>query len=256
MATPLRMQKLALSMRGVLSSPATSMIARHAPNHAVSLLDRRVPNHAACRSFQGTPPLHEKFKRGWLYEFKMIFSKEAKAEREKKLKEDVNRGQFWELRELDDTGGKLFEADVGVLPAEKSVPFPSVDGFLLNGEKANTSDLLGGKVTLVTVCIRDMGRPMTDAWATLYRKEIGDQAGVQVRSSPTLFNVSTLLITAPPSPFDASSPCSTKQVVQLSFVEGSMYKIFKSSLLGALKSRTAEALHSGQIMVSCPRPDP
>ena len=93
-------------------------------------------------------------KKGLFYEMGVIFSKERRDARAKALELEVNRGRFWELNELNKTGGKLFEGDVALRPAASSQTFPSLDFFRLTGERTNTLDALRGKVTLVTMCVR------------------------------------------------------------------------------------------------------
>ncbi len=92
--------------------------------------------------------------KGFFYELGVLFSKEKRAERSKRLQEEVNRGRFYELNELKATGGKLFESSEKLLVAATSKPFPSVDGVQLLGQPQNSLTILRGKVTLVTICLR------------------------------------------------------------------------------------------------------
>ena len=50
-------------------------------------------------------------------------SKESRNQRAYKLQEEATRGQFWELHQLDKTGGKLFEADEALLEVLCLCPF-------------------------------------------------------------------------------------------------------------------------------------
>jgi hypothetical protein len=92
--------------------------------------------------------------KGFFYELGVLFSKEKRAERAKKLQDEVDRGRFYELNELKATGGKLFESSEKLLVAASSKAFPSIDGVQLLGQPQNSVTILRGKVTLVTVCLR------------------------------------------------------------------------------------------------------
>jgi hypothetical protein len=92
--------------------------------------------------------------KGFFYELGVLFSKEKRAERAKKLQDEVNRGRFYELNELKATGGKLFESSEKLLVAASSKQFPSFDGVQLLGQPQNSVTILRGKVTLVTICLR------------------------------------------------------------------------------------------------------
>ena len=92
--------------------------------------------------------------KGIFYELGVLFSKERREQRNKALQEEVNRGRFYELNELKKTGGKLFESSEKLLPAPSSVSFPSIPGVQLLGQAQNSVEILRGKVTLVTVCLR------------------------------------------------------------------------------------------------------
>lgn len=128
-------------------------------------------------------------KKPWYYEMSVIFSKEARQERARKLKEESTRGRFHgacrkapaciaqagasscahacscalscaELNEIKENGGKLFEADMDLLKLEdaRAITFPDVDAWPLvvpgGGEPQSAesvSQRLAGKVSLVTV---------------------------------------------------------------------------------------------------------
>ena len=55
---------------------------------------------------------HRAQKKPWYYEMSVIFSKEAREERARRVKEEATRGRFAELNEIKENGGKLFEADM------------------------------------------------------------------------------------------------------------------------------------------------
>jgi hypothetical protein len=104
---------------------------------------------AGARKFHSSGMLSDKEKKenkGLFYEIGLIFSKERQQERRKKLQEEVNRGQFFELSELQKTGGKIFEADKSLIPAHEAKVFPHVEGYNLDSEPRNTTDMMAGKV--------------------------------------------------------------------------------------------------------------
>jgi len=156
----------------------------------------------------------------------VIFSKGARQERARKLKEEATRGRFFELNEIKENGGKIFEADMDILDLDntQAIAFPDVEVWPLvtdAGEEALTtvslSDKLAGKVSLVTVCARDIARPMVNTWVEAFSKKV--------------------------------SPNDRLQIVQLSFVEGALYKLFRKMMLRSIKGRMADDQHH-QVMVA------
>jgi len=165
-------------------------------------------------------------KKPWYYEMSFIFSKGARQERARKLKEEATRGRFFELNEIKENGGKIFEADMDILDLDntQAIAFPDVEVWPLvtdAGEEALTtvslSDKLAGKVSLVTVCARDIARPMVNTWVEAFSKKV--------------------------------SPNDRLQIVQLSFVEGALYKLFRKMMLRSIKGRMADDQHH-QVMVA------
>jgi hypothetical protein len=100
---------------------------------------------ATTRAFHPSSPLLEK-KKGFFSDLRLIFSKERMDQRQKELEEEVNKGQFYELKEMQKTGGKIFEADKALIPADGAKIFPHVEGFNLENQPYTTTDMLGGKV--------------------------------------------------------------------------------------------------------------
>ena len=123
-------------------------------------------------------------KKGWFYEMKLLFSSEARIARRKKLNEEVTRGRFWELNQIRDNGGKLFESDQELIPAKEAIPVPDLSGYMLNGKEKKLSDVLGGKTSIVTVCVRDMARPMIRGWVDPVIEKFGTNPHVQVTPPP------------------------------------------------------------------------
>lgn len=149
----------------------------------------------ASRSFRSSgPPLREedktKKRKGIFHELGVIFSKEKQEERSRQLKEEVTRGQFFEVKELDKTGGKIFEADTQLIPMhdERCVTFPNVDGKTLTNQQTSTDDILGGKVSLVTVSLREIARPMVNSWTTHFHSKLGHNPNAQVELMPFRIN--------------------------------------------------------------------
>jgi hypothetical protein len=139
----------------------------------------------AGRSFHGSgSPLREeaKKKKGMFYELGVIFSKERAAERRAALKEEITRGQFHEIKELDKTGGKIFDANLDLIPEYESVVFPNFDAKTLDNKHVNAHQVLGGKVSLVTVSLREIARPMVNTWTTHFHSKHGSHPNAQVQS--------------------------------------------------------------------------
>jgi hypothetical protein len=123
-------------------------------NRAASLLGNRIQWSGSGLCFQNSLMVRGVKSKGFFYEIGVLFSKEKRAERAKRLQEEVNRGRFYELNELKATGGKLFESSEKLLVAASSKVFPSIDGVQLLGQPQNSVAILRGKVTLVTICLR------------------------------------------------------------------------------------------------------
>ena len=178
-----------------------------------------LPSH---RSFHSSgPPLrteekNKPLKKGIFYEMGIIFSKERREERAKKLKEEVSKGQFFEIKEMDKTGGKIFEADTTLRPASDAIVFPNVQCRNLDGDAVNMHDLLGGKVTLVTVGMREISRPMINTWNTHFHSKLGSTPGVQM--------------------------------VPLSFVEGWIYKLMAGPMLKGMKQKFPDEQRKGAVV--------
>ncbi len=100
---------------------------------------------SAIRGFQSSRAVLEK-KKGFFSDLSLIFSKERMDQRQRELQEEVNKGQFYELKEMQKTGGKIFEADKTLIPAYEAKTFPHVEGFNLENQPYTTTDMLGGKV--------------------------------------------------------------------------------------------------------------
>jgi len=149
-------------------------------------------------------------KKGWFYEAKMLFSAQARIDRRKRLQEEITRGRFWELNQIKDNGGKLFECNQELIPSKEAVAAPNLSGFSLSGESTELSKLLAGKTSLVTVCVRDIARPMIAGWVDPVLQQYRDNPGVQV--------------------------------VHVSFVEGRIYSLFK----GMFRKSLARALPEEQ----------
>uniref|UniRef100_A0A7S0YHH3 Uncharacterized protein n=1 Tax=Hemiselmis tepida TaxID=464990 RepID=A0A7S0YHH3_9CRYP len=146
----------------------------------------------------------------------VIFSREGMERRNKALQEEVTRGQFFEVKELDKTGGKIFEADIDLIPSAEAITFPDITCTTLDGSEVSTHDVLGGKVTLVTVSLREFARPMVNTWTTHFHSKVG------------------------------SNPHA--QIVPLAFMEGYVYKLFKGLLMSGMKKNYTEEQKKGALV--------
>eukprot|EP00960_Hanusia_phi_P058960 764027-Hanusia_phi.AAC.10 len=118
--------------------------------------------HGLQRSFHATPCAARK--KGILYEFGLLFNRKKREERDQAIKEEVNMGRFPELNELHRTGGKLFDAEDDIIPAALSTSFPELKCFTADGKEHDLMHILRGKVSCVSVFIRDFARPMLKSW--------------------------------------------------------------------------------------------
>eukprot|EP00292_Cryptomonas_paramecium_P000665 CAMPEP_0113688824 /NCGR_PEP_ID=MMETSP0038_2-20120614/16775_1 /TAXON_ID=2898 /ORGANISM="Cryptomonas paramecium" /LENGTH=215 /DNA_ID=CAMNT_0000609731 /DNA_START=79 /DNA_END=726 /DNA_ORIENTATION=- /assembly_acc=CAM_ASM_000170 len=144
-------------------------------------------------------------KKGVFYELGVIFSKEKRDERAKALQEEVDKGRFYELNELQATGGKLFEGTEKLVDAKSARNFPKLEGVKLTGDKTTSSDVLRGKVSLVTISLRDIARPMIPSWTKPFSDKFSSNQHVQV--------------------------------VDIFFVEGAVYKMFQGMMVSSVKKR-------------------
>ena len=94
-------------------------------------------------------------------------------------------GRFPEMNQLHRTGGKLFDADDNLVPASDSIIFPAVKCFTADGKEHNFVQILRGKVTCVTVFMRDFARPMLNSWEEQIDEVKQEYPQLQVREIRT-----------------------------------------------------------------------
>ena len=95
--------------------------------------------------------------------FWQVFSKEATEQRQKKLREELQRGYFDDMKDLRDTGGRVGPpAEVLTAPLE-SPDFPRMEDCV--GVDGSPCELpVAGQATLITLAFRSGAQDHIDEW--------------------------------------------------------------------------------------------
>eukprot|EP00638_Chattonella_subsalsa_P003909 CAMPEP_0117751468 /NCGR_PEP_ID=MMETSP0947-20121206/10992_1 /TAXON_ID=44440 /ORGANISM="Chattonella subsalsa, Strain CCMP2191" /LENGTH=235 /DNA_ID=CAMNT_0005569853 /DNA_START=232 /DNA_END=939 /DNA_ORIENTATION=- len=137
------------------------------------------------------------------------FASAGKKEK-KRIRKEVEKGHFYEIKELNEHGGKVFPTDKKLRP--KSILFPSIECLsLANGESRTLPQALGPNTSLVAISYKQFGFQMFDTWIPSYLENFNNKAG--------------------------------HQLVYLSVVEGFMLKMFQSLLLKSMKGAIPPEFH-------------
>ncbi|KAL4458895.1 hypothetical protein ABPG75_013760 [Micractinium tetrahymenae] len=131
-----------------------------------------------------------------------IFSKEERAKRKAKLKEEMQRGYFDDFRDFRDSKGKVFAAPQRLAPASHAPAFPRMQVLLSNGSPSTfppaataaaaaagsggsegSSSGGGGELqpaaaSLVCLAFRAGAQPMLEAWAGGFSSRFQGRRGV------------------------------------------------------------------------------
>lgn len=125
-----------------------------------------------------------------------------------KIKEEIRRGYFYELGQINRTKSKLFEADKELVPPQKALKFPSFQAESLLGVTHQFGALLrqtNNQVSLVGVSFRDSGFRVLPDWIKPFLEEFAqtpamtvlqvsfeDRSWLKVRSPLTLCAIGNL----------------------------------------------------------------
>ncbi|KAL3147112.1 hypothetical protein ABBQ38_015067 [Trebouxia sp. C0009 RCD-2024] len=107
-----------------------------------------------------------------------IFSKEARVERRRKLKEDMQHGYFDDFRAVRDQQGKIFSSPNRLIDAEVCRPFPSTQVVRPDGVEATLPAPSGQhKASLLCTAFRAGAEDMLASWSQPFRERYGMQHG-------------------------------------------------------------------------------
>jgi ATPase complex subunit ATP10 len=110
-----------------------------------------------------------------------LFSKEKRAERRKKLHEDLQRGYFDDFKDFRDNQGKAFFAADRLTPPSQSAAFPPLQAALPDGTTTTFPPAADRNsapaVSLVCVAFRAGAQGMLEAWAAPFSRRFGARPG-------------------------------------------------------------------------------
>lgn len=107
----------------------------------------------------------------------------ARLKRIAKIKEEIKRGYFYELGQVNRTKCKLFEADKELLPPSQARKVPSFDAESLLGVTHQFATLLTqaqSQVSLVALSFRDSGFRVLPDWIRPFQQEFARLPAMKV----------------------------------------------------------------------------
>ncbi len=107
----------------------------------------------------------------------------ARLKKIAKIKEEIRRGYFYELGQVNRTGSKLFEADKELVPLDQARKFPVFEAESLLGVTHQFGTLLTqapNQVSLVAIAFRDSGFRVLPEWIKPFQDEFRDVPAVKV----------------------------------------------------------------------------
>lgn len=106
-----------------------------------------------------------------------IFSKERRAERKAKLKDDMQRGYFDDFRDFRDSQGKVFHSPTRLIPAAAAPLFPQITPLTSDGTPLSFPFTGTGAPAASLVCIafRAGAQEMIEAWAVPFSRAAAHQ---------------------------------------------------------------------------------
>ena len=107
----------------------------------------------------------------------------ARLKKIAKIKEEIRRGYFYELGQVNRTNSKLFEADKVLVPLDQARKFPSFEAESLLGVTHQFETLLThapSQVSLVAVAFRDSGFRVLPEWIKPFQDEFQGVSAVKV----------------------------------------------------------------------------
>jgi hypothetical protein len=107
----------------------------------------------------------------------------ARLKKVEKIKEEIRRGYFYELGQINRTKSKLFEADKELVPPQQALKFPSFQAESLLGVTHQFGALLmqtNNQVSLVGVSFRDSGFRVLPDWIKPFLEEFAQTPAMTV----------------------------------------------------------------------------
>ncbi|KAL0043368.1 hypothetical protein WJX79_002815 [Trebouxia sp. C0005] len=107
-----------------------------------------------------------------------IFSKEARVERRRKLKEDMQHGYFDDFRAVRDQHGKIFSSPERLIDAQAAQPFPSTQMVRPDGLQCTMPPPPGQhQAALLCTAFRAGAEDILASWSTPFKERYGSQQG-------------------------------------------------------------------------------
>ena len=142
-------------------------------------------------------------------------------------------GHFWMLGDLRKNGGKPITANESLIPASYAQVFPRLEGLTSLSGKENISlpDFLcqdsekrsSSSCTLIAISFKQFGFEKLNGWIEPFETAVCHGIGPESRAGRA-------------------------KVVQISIIEGSLYKMFSGLFVRSWKSSTLEELHENTLL--------
>ncbi|XP_065869192.1 mitochondrial ATPase complex subunit ATP10 [Euphorbia lathyris] len=164
-------------------------LVRHTNNSTKASLLLSQKQHEEKNLFNPLPSSHF-FRNNSIrfLEFYKLGNKEAIEKERARLKDEMNRGYFADMAELEKHGGKVSVANKIIVPAMAAIKFPSIDvnfsdGKTLKlpvGNEDNADKSALPKVSLLCLTFRANSQAMIDSWTKPFISEFSDAKNIQL----------------------------------------------------------------------------
>ncbi|KAI8388501.1 ATPase assembly factor ATP10 [Radiomyces spectabilis] len=104
----------------------------------------------------------------------------AHAAERRHLVEEATKSYFADVHEMRKTQGKMYYASNKLTSAEKAGYMPDYEGFNVSKDTVHTTDLLLGKVSLMTFVYAKFGEAHVNSFINPFLQKFGNTEGVQV----------------------------------------------------------------------------
>lgn len=103
----------------------------------------------------------------WTERSKNYFTEAKLEERKRLLLKESRNAYYADLKLIQEHGGKTWIAPPSLIQHQRSLYFPDIKGTLLKDgrTKAHTSDILKGKISLVSIMSTRIGQEHTKSWS-------------------------------------------------------------------------------------------
>ncbi|CAG8455765.1 11087_t:CDS:2 [Diversispora eburnea] len=112
--------------------------------------------------------------------FSNIFSAEKNKEKREELLKKYKTSYWKDFNELRANGEKLWEADTELVNAEKALYMPNIKARTLNRPIIDTTDLLEGHVSLVSIVFNQFGENHTKTFINPFLQEFFNHDKIQL----------------------------------------------------------------------------